>query len=169
MTEKSLSLPRRVRRRWPPITVLVVLAAGTAIGAGVASSRPATPRSSAGGPPMPPSRSNLDYLLSTSLNGARMSGDAAPHPVFLFGTTLAQWTSVTSGAEHDADKDVYVMVLHGQFVGNFASQPHRTRIPTGRVLTLIYDAGTLETLGWSLADSDVDYTKLGATPLELVP
>ena len=67
-----------------------------------------------------------------------------------------------SGDTVNTDQPAYVAVFHGNFVGYLASVPPGGQFPTGHVMTILFDAQTLEVTDWGLVDHAPVTAQLGA-------
>ena len=72
------------------------------------------------------------------------------------------------GAQVDTSQDVFVVRLHGSFVGYEASVPQGVALPRGSYLEIVYDANTKEITDWNLSTRPQDLGRFGA-PISILP
>jgi hypothetical protein len=110
----------------------------------------------------------LAAMRDVALEMSSLNGDAHPYGGEVFSSTRNFAETVISGDTVNTDQPVYVLVFHGSFVGYLASVPAGAQLPTGHVMTIVFDAQTLEVTDWGLVDQAPATVKLGAgSPLGL--
>jgi alkanesulfonate monooxygenase SsuD/methylene tetrahydromethanopterin reductase-like flavin-dependent oxidoreductase (luciferase family) len=115
------------------------------------------------------SPAEIQQLRADALAFARANGEDAPdHGIVVSGRRREVVAATMGGAEVDTDQDVFVVRLHGNFVGYEASVPARVGPPHGHYLELVYDAETKQMTDWSISASPQDLTRLGH-PVPLGP
>jgi hypothetical protein len=123
-------------------------------------------RSVAAGPAPDPLA--LAAMRDVALEMSSQNGDAHPYDGEVFSSTRNLAETVISGDTVNTDQPVYAVVFHGNFVGYLASVPAGAQLPTGHVMTIVFDAQTLEVTDWGLVDRAPATAKLGAgNPLGL--
>jgi hypothetical protein len=65
------------------------------------------------------------------------------------------------GAPVDTNQGVFVVRLHGNFVGYEAPRPAGVTPPHGHYLEIVYDAQTKRLTDWNLSAQPQDLTRLG--------
>lgn len=88
----------------------------------------------------------LSSVLDAARRLAAQNGEPAPQAVRSVRSTRVAAT----GGVTDTDPSVVVVTMSGQFVGHAAKVPPGGRLPTGKFLTAVFDAGTGELTDWSI-------------------
>ena len=88
----------------------------------------------------------LSSVLEAARQLAAQNGEPAPQDLRYVQSTRAAAT----GGLTDTDPSVVVVTMSGRFVGHAAKVPPGGRLPTGKFLTAVYDAGTGELTDWSI-------------------
>lgn len=105
----------------------------------------------------------LIAMRDTALEMASLNGDARPHDGQVFSSTRNFAEQVISGDTVNTDQPAYVAIFRGNFVGYLASVPPGGHFPTGHVMTIVFDARTLEVTDWGLVDRVPPTAALGAS------
>jgi hypothetical protein len=114
-----------------------------------------------------PCPAQKQVLVSHAVSFAALNGESHPTSGLLVATTRRAFNGLFGSKEINSDVKVYVVVLHGNFVGHMASRPYRAKAPVGRVLAVVYDVTSNEVSGWTLARSLPGITRLGPSePIE---
>jgi hypothetical protein len=112
---------------------LVAVAVGLGLGlsrAGGSGSRAPTP-------------AELQALRADALAFAKANGEGTPYGgVVVSGKRRDVVSATMGGAEVDTAQDVFVVRLHGDFVGYTAPRPAGVAPPHGHYLEIVYDAST---------------------------
>lgn len=99
-------------------------------------------------------RSTVSRLTSFALRLARSSGDPRPDSVLVVRTTHARALRVATPGDTVAGngrKQVYLVVMRGDFTANFASPPSGASLPTGTYLDFTIDPATFKVLDLGLS------------------
>lgn len=144
-------------RRLNRVAVGAVIAAAAVGIAGVAISH------SAGTPPEKPDPATIAALRQSALEIAKTNGEASPFGGKLVKTNRQAFVGL-AGGEVPFNDEVFAVELHGNFTSN-RSHPPGLPAPTGSVLTLTFDASTLELRDFVLSRAALDLARLG----ELIP
>jgi hypothetical protein len=130
--------------------LLVVVGIGLAVGltrAGGSDARAPTP-------------GELQTLRAESLAFAKANGESAPDDgVVVSGKRRDVISATMGGAEVDTSQDVFVVRLHGNFVGYTAPRPAGVAAPHGNYLEIVYDAETKEMTDWSISGRPQDLSR----------
>lgn len=94
---------------------------------------------------------------------ATANGESSPSDGLVTRSRRQTAQEVVTGANVDSDEDVYVVELHGRFVGYMASVPAGAPLPKGGTVIVTIGSETGEILDWSLGDRRPDLSILGAT------
>jgi hypothetical protein len=98
------------------------------------------------------------------------NGEAHPSSATIVTAGRQAAATVTGNAVVDTNQKVFLVVVHGNFVGYMAKVPERAAFPTGTTMTIAYDPSTLEVTDWTINPTAVDTSSLGpAVPLSLGP
>jgi hypothetical protein len=128
----------------------VAVAAGLALGlsgAGGSDSRAPTP-------------TELTALRADALAFAEANGERAPDGgVFVSGKRRDVISATMGGAEVGTSQDVFVVRLHGDFVGYAAPRPAGVSPPHGHYLEIVFDAETEEMTDWSISGQPQDLSR----------
>jgi hypothetical protein len=107
-------------------------------------------------------------MRDVALEMSSLNGDAHAYGGEVFSSTRSFAEHVISGDTVDTDQPAYAAVFHGDFVGYLAPVPPSGHFPTGHVMTIVFDARTLEVTDWGLVDHAPSTAALGAgSPLGL--
>jgi hypothetical protein len=107
-------------------------------------------------------------MRDIALEMSSSNADAHPYGGRVFSSTRRVAEDVLSGDTVNTDQPTYAVVFHGNFVGYLASVPPSGQFPTGHVMTIVFDAQTLEVTDWGLVEHAPATEKLGAgSPLGL--
>jgi hypothetical protein len=110
----------------------------------------------------------LAAMRDVARSMASFNADAHPYSGQVFSSTRKFAETVISGDTVNTDQPAFVVVFHGNFLGYLASPPPGARLPTGHVMTIVFDAQTLEVTDWGLVDQTPATARLGAaSPLSL--
>lgn len=105
----------------------------------------------------------MDDFKASALEFAKQNGEANPTAVQAVSAKRRAVNDVLlSGAKVDTDSDVHVIQMKGNFTGHMASRPKDSKAPTGKVMTLVYDATTGEVTDWGLSPDAKDMARLGS-------
>jgi hypothetical protein len=94
-------------------------------------------------------------LATSALDVAASGGDAKPESIEAVATTLAMAMAVASPSDKipgSAHRNVYLVVMKGNFTLSNAPRPPQSKAPTGHYLVIAFDPKTLELVGLSLRD-----------------
>jgi hypothetical protein len=89
--------------------------------------------------PTPQQRQTLRAL---ALEVATDNGDSTPTAIHVVPSTFKSALAADTGATAPSDADVFMVSMHGTFVGNDFDAPRGQPKPTGDVLTFEVDAGS---------------------------
>lgn len=107
-------------------------------------------------------------MRDVAIELASLNGEARPTNGAVFSSTRAAVERAISDAGVNTDQPAFVAVVRGRFTAYEASVPPGSPIPTGSVMTITFDANSLEVTDWGIIPSVVNTTGLGAsTPLGL--
>ena len=110
----------------------------------------------------------LAAMRNIALEMSSFNADAHPYGGQVFSSTRKFAETVINGDTVNTDQPAYVAVFHGNFVGYLASVAPGAQLPTGHVMTIVFDAQTLEVTDWGLVDHAPAIAQLGAgSPLGL--
>jgi hypothetical protein len=116
-----------------------------------------------------PSPAEIQQLRADALAFAKSNGESAPDSgVIVSGNRGDVVTATMGGARVDTNQDVFVVRLHGNFVGYEAPHPAGVAPPHGHYLEIVYDAQTKQLTDWSLSASPQDLSHLGH-PVSIAP
>jgi hypothetical protein len=101
--------------------------------------------------------------VETAKQVAAANGEPSPADGVVTKSRRQAAQKVVAGANVDSDEDVYLVELHGQFVGYMASVPAGAPLPRGGTVVVTIGSETGEILDWSLGDRRADLSKLGET------
>jgi len=140
----------------------IALAAVFAYAAGNARSTPTAPTVDL------PRSAEVARYRANALAFAAANGETRPADANIVGSRREFANVALFGSEVDSDQEVFVVRLHGHFVGYQASVPPGQPLPTGSVLTLVFDANTHGLTDWALQKREVELQRLGTPqPLEV--
>jgi hypothetical protein len=105
----------------------------------------------------------LTAMRDVALAMSSLNGDARPHDGRAFSSTRNFAEKLISGDTVNTDQPAYVAIFRGNFVGYLASVPPGGHYPTGHVMTIVFDARTLEVTDWGLVDHVPSTAALGAS------
>jgi hypothetical protein len=109
-----------------------------------------------------PSPAEIQQLRADALAFAKANGENAPDQGIIVGGKRRDVVAATmGGAQVDTDQDVFVVRLHGNFVGYQASVPAGFALPHGHFLEIVYDAETKQMSDWNISASPQDLTRFG--------
>jgi hypothetical protein len=116
-----------------------------------------------------PSPAEIQALRADALAFAKENGESAPRGGILVSGNRRDVVAATmGGAQVDTSQDVFVVRLHGSFVGYEASVPQGFALPRGSYLEIVYDANTKEITDWNLSMRPQDLGRFGA-PISILP
>ncbi|HYZ78258.1 MAG TPA: hypothetical protein VE596_12880 [Gaiellaceae bacterium] len=148
-------------RRKAGIAGAIVLACGVALWVGLGRA--------GGNASRVPSPAEIQELRADALSFAAANGEAAPdHGIVVSGNRRDVVAATMGGAQVDTAQDVFVVRLHGNFVGYQAPVPAGFAPPHGHYLELVYDAETKQMTDWNLSGSPQDLTRFGQ-PVSIGP
>ena len=99
-----------------------------------------------------PTPAEIQQLEADALAFAQANGESAPDGgVIVSGNRGDVVTATMGNAQVDTNQDVFVVRLHGNFVGYEAPRPAGVAPPHGHYLELVYDAQTKQLTDWSLS------------------
>jgi hypothetical protein len=107
----------------------------------------------------------VPHLRQLAAEMAANNGDsAAAHTAVAVATTRQAAVALESGSADrvDSNQAVYLVQLHGRFVGALAKVPSGAPLPTGSVLHFTVDVQTGTVQDWGLSDVPTDPSRLGA-------
>lgn len=158
-------MKRVLRRRMPVLGALVFLAIGIVLGFALTGPKAA---SDTAGPDTagPPSTAERAALKTMATDFAARSGEPSPSDGQVVGSSRVAAVEAVMGEQIYSDQPVYVVTMHGHFVGYMAHMRPGAPPPTGTDVTLVVDANTNELLDWSISDRPSDLSTLG-TPAAL--
>jgi len=108
-----------------------------------------------------PTPAETQQLEADAFAFAKANGEDAPDGVVIVSGNRGDVVSATmGGAQVDTNQDVFVVRLHGDFVGYEASRPAGVEPPHGHYLEIVYDAETKQLTDWSLSARPQDLTGL---------
>ena len=88
-------------------------------------------------------------MRDVTIRMSSLNGVANPSAGVVFSSLHKLAQTVLTGATVMDDQPVFSVVLHGNFIGYLAHTPTGV-IPTGSVMTITFDASTLEVTDWSM-------------------
>ena len=148
-------------RRKAEIGGALVLAAGLALWLGLGRA--------GGNASRVPSPAEIQQLRADALSFAAANGENAPDGgIIVSGNRGDVVTTTMGGAQVDTNQDVFVVRLHGNFVGYEAPRPAGVAPPHGHYLEIVYDAQTKQLTDWSLSATPQDLSHLGH-PVSFAP
>jgi|SRR5213593_2474503 hypothetical protein len=153
---KSFGTRKILQKRYARATLATMLA----IGGALAIVSFAVGHSGRHGPP-PPTGDKLTALRAVAARVAGLNGDPHPSKAIAVPSTRKTAELVESGADVNTDQDVYLIVLHGHFVGHVAHVPPGAPLPRGSVLTIVVDANTDLVTDWGISDQTPNTSALG--------
>jgi hypothetical protein len=140
-----------------------VAALGIGVGLGFATGGPS------GSQARTPSPAEIQALRADALAFAKANGESAPTGgVIASGNRRDVVAATMGGAQVDTSQDVFVVRLHGSFVGYQAPVPRGFALPTGSYLEIVYDANTKAITDWNLAARPQDLSRFGS-PTSILP
>jgi hypothetical protein len=102
-------------------------------------------------------------LGASARAAAAFNNDAAPTDARVYTSTLQKAAAAEGdGARFTSDEPVYVLVIHGHFVGFAAHVRPGAALPRGSTMIVLYDASNLRLAGWSIGPTDPDSSYLGS-------
>jgi hypothetical protein len=147
--------------RIPAPGVLGVLALGVALWLGLDRA--------GGNASRAPSPAEIQQLRADALAFAQANGENAPDQgVVVSGNRGDVVAATMGGAQVDTNQDVFVVRLHGTFVGYEAPVPAGVGLPHGHYLEILYDAATKQVTDWNLSATPQDLSHLG-NPVSIAP
>jgi hypothetical protein len=109
-----------------------------------------------------PSPAEVQQLRADALAFAKANGESAPDGGVIVSGNRGDVVSTTmGGAQVDTNQDVFVVRLHGNFVGYEAPRPAGVAPPHGHYLEIVYDAQTKQLTDWSISAAPQDLSHLG--------
>jgi hypothetical protein len=116
-----------------------------------------------------PSPAELQELRADARSFAAANGENAPDGgIVVSGNRRDVVAATMGGAQVDTSQDVFVVRLHGNFIGYQAPVPAGFALPHGHYLELVYDAETKQITDWKLSAGPQDLTRFGQ-PISLGP
>lgn len=150
-----------IARRKAGIAGALALAAGIALWLGLSRA--------GGNASRVPSPAEIQQLKADAFAFAKANGENAPDGGVIVSGNRGDVVSATmGGAQVDTDQGVFVVRLHGNFVGYQAPRPAGVAPPHGNYLEIVYDAQTKQLTDWSLSGQPQDLTRLGH-PVPIAP
>jgi hypothetical protein len=115
----------------------------------------------------PPDPLAIAAMRNAALQMALLNGEVRPFGAEAWSTTRQMAVSVASDDRVDTDQSCFVVELSGHFTAYLASTPGGAPPPTGRTMTLTFDAQTLELTDWGVRDTAPAFTQRlgGGMPL----
>ncbi len=101
-------------------------------------------------------------IKDIALQMAATNGETAPTSLEYVATTRQAAAQLTAQAGVDSDQPVYLVSVHGAFVGHMAKRPAGTAEPQGTVLTVTIDPKTGRITDWGIEQTTPKLTSLGA-------
>jgi hypothetical protein len=115
-----------------------------------------------GNPSRVPTPAEIQQLKADAVAFAKANGESAPDGGVIVGGNRGDVVSATmGGAQVDTNQDVFVVRLHGNFVGYEAPRPAGVAPPHGRYLEIVYDAETKQLTDWNISAQPQDLARLG--------
>jgi hypothetical protein len=115
-----------------------------------------------------PSPAEIQQLEANALTFAEANGESAPDGgIIVSGNRGDVVAGTMGGAQVDTNQGVFVVRLHGNFVGYEAPRPAGVAPPHGHYLEIVYDAQTKQLTDWNLSAQPQDLTRLG--PISITP
>ena len=105
----------------------------------------------------PPGPETIAQLRAKTVDWASQNDEPRPGG----GRVVATTRNSFYGGNVDSDQPVYVVQVHGRFVGYRFPTPRGKPLRRGTVLVLVYDAQTLEITDWELQPADHDLSAYG--------
>ena len=122
-----------------------------------------------GNPSRVPTPADIQQLKADAVAFATANGESAPDGGVIVSGNRGDVVSATmGGAQVDTNQDVFVVRLHGNFVGYEAPRPAGVAPPHGYYLEIVYDAQTKQLTDWNLSAQPQDLTRLGH-PVSIAP
>jgi hypothetical protein len=116
-----------------------------------------------------PSPAEIQQLEADALAFAEANGESAPDGgIVVSGNRGDVVAGTMGGAQVDTNQSVFVVRLHGDFVGYEAPRPAGVAPPHGHFLEIVYDAQTKQLTDWNLSAQPQDLTPLGH-PVSFTP
>ena len=138
-------------------------ALGIGVGLGFATAGPSGSQTRA------PTPAEIQALRADAVAFAKANGESAPvGGVLVSGNRRDVVAATMGGAQVDTSQDVFVVRLHGSFVGYEASVPRGFALPRGSYLEIVYDANTKQITDWNLSTRPQDLSRFGA-PVSILP
>jgi hypothetical protein len=109
----------------------------------------------------PPDPTALAAIRDMVIEMASLNGVPSPANGRVYSSTRQTAENLISRDTVDTDQPVYVALVSGNFVGYLASVPTSGQFPTGRAMTIVFDATTLAVTDWGLDEQVPDLTPLG--------
>lgn len=100
-------------------------------------------------------------LRAQALWLSTVNGEAHPSGATVATVGRQAAASVIGNAVVDTDQQVFLVVLHGAFVGYMAKVPYGAALPTGSTMTIAYEPSTLDVTDWSINKTPIDTSSLG--------
>jgi hypothetical protein len=144
-------------------------AAVAALGIGVGLGFGFGTAGSSGSQARSPSPAEIQALRADALAFAKENGESAPSGgIVVSGNRRDVVAATMGGAQVSTAQDVFVVRLHGSFVGYQAPVPRGFALPTGSYLEIVYDASTKQITDWNLSERPQDLSRFG-TPVSVGP
>lgn len=116
-----------------------------------------------------PSPAEIQQLEADALAFAETNGESAPDGgIVVSGNRGDVVAGTMGGAQVDKNQSVFVVRLHGDFLGYEAPRPAGVATPHGHFLEIVYDAQTKQLTDWNLSAQPQDLTPLGH-PVSFTP
>ncbi len=109
-----------------------------------------------------PSASEAESLRAAAVRFAAANGDSDPSQIRLGASTRRALVALDSGVEICDDRPAYIVTLRGRFTAHRAHPPPGRAIPTGTVLTIIFDAATGRITDWGVGTEEPALERLAA-------
>lgn len=100
-------------------------------------------------------------LRKIALALAAGSGVRAPRAISYLATTRQRAVRAISSDTVNSDQKVYLVRMHGSFIGYGAKVPPGQTLPRGSVMTALIDPATGQVTDWSISPAAPDTARLG--------
>jgi hypothetical protein len=102
-------------------------------------------------------------MRDVAIELASLNGEARPANGAVFSSTRSAVERAISDSAVNTDQPAFVAVVHGRFTAYEASVPPGSPLPTGSIMTITFDANTLEVTDWGIIPSVVNTAGLGTS------